>query len=166
MIWLANASVKRMASCLIKPNTLYHMALRGFLTPFLFVSLQSDWFLFHFFISSVSEYLVFHSFFFFFLRFYLTSHWLLPFWLMHWFQLILSFAILNESDQWVRLSSMESIFFILLCFLLLLLSCSEDQNMHTFILLPGAVRHTCLWSPKIKLRKVKAETTSASVDHF
>ena len=30
-MWLADASVERMASRLIKPNTLYHMAARGFL---------------------------------------------------------------------------------------------------------------------------------------
>lgn len=40
-----------------------------FFSHSLFVSLQSDWFLFHFFISSVSEYLYFHSFFLFLLLF-------------------------------------------------------------------------------------------------
>lgn len=57
MISLASASVEGMASRLIKPNALYHMAVRAFLlSPLFSVSLQSDCFLFLAFISSGSDY--------------------------------------------------------------------------------------------------------------
>lgn len=66
VIWLAGASVEGMVLCLIKHNTLYHMAARGFLFHFLFYipfffPLKSDFLFFpiYFFISSGAEYSLF-----------------------------------------------------------------------------------------------------------
>ena len=141
MIRLANASVERMASRLIKPNTLYHMAARGF-SLFSFCGLSG---LTGLYSISSSHLLV------------SISLSILPFTprLMGFYpsdsstglNLIFSSAVLMEpvSPRLVSLS-VENIFFSFwLCCVLLLLTRSEHQNRHHFILFPGLVTHLSIY---------------------
>lgn len=120
-----------MASRLIKPNTLYHMAVRVFLSHSF--SLWYDWFLFHFFISSVSEYLM--------------SHRLLHFWLLRWSQLYLFLCYFKEINppisEW---DLVWKVFFSLYFAACCCFSCSEHQNWLFFF----SVLVQCLYFLKIK----------------